>query len=121
PGTRPRRSGSTGLAAPPIHGTRSRRTPATDARPAPRDGAVPPDRLRRAIDQFDPGHGRSVALARTQLQDPRVAPLAFGEPGSDVVEQGRHDVAVGDLLQNLPARGEVPALGLGDQAFRVRP
>src|SRR5439155_1236460 len=78
-------------------------------------------RLRRALDQLDPGHWRSVTLARTQLQDPRVATLAFLEPGSDVVEQRCHDVAIGDLLQHLPPRGEIPPLRLRDQALRVGP
>src|SRR5690606_17596902 len=65
---------------------------------------------RGASDELDAGHGRVVALARPELEDPRVAAVAVGVARADlgeelvrhlaVAEEG-HDLA--DQVDSLPA------------------
>ena len=73
-----------------------------------------------ALHELDPRHRGTVALARPELQDPRVAALPLLEPWPDLVEELRDDVAVGDVAEDLAARREVPTLRERDQLLRER-
>src|SRR5687768_13153243 len=77
-------------------------------------------RLLAALDQLDPGHGRTVALAWPQLQDTCVATVPVLEPRSDLMEQPGDHVAIGDVLQDGAPGGQIPSPGLRDQPFGVR-
>src|SRR5436305_14495890 len=76
--------------------------------------------LLLALDELDPRHGRAVALALPELEDPRVAARTLGVPRPDLGEKFVDDVAVRHHLQDLPAGGDVAPLRERDQAFRER-
>src|SRR5205823_3382730 len=66
-------------------------------------------------EQLDEGHGRTIALALSQLQDPGVAARPLREAGPDLGEQLVHDVSVRDRLQDLAARMHVAPFGERDE------
>src|SRR5262249_23331366 len=69
-------------------------------------------RVDLAADELDLRDLRAVAAAVAEAQDPRVAARPRLEARRDRVEQLRHDLAVGDVLQHEPPRVQRPAVGV---------
>src|SRR5690606_16565885 len=71
--------------------------------------------LDRLGDDLDDGHRGVVALAGADLRDAGVSTLTSLESRGNLGEQRVDHGLVGDRLQHHTTRGEVAALGLGDQ------
>src|SRR6185437_2584730 len=73
-----------------------------------------------ALDQFDARHLCGVTLAVARLQDARVAALARGEPGTDLLEELVRGRALGDVGSREAARVQRAGAGLRDELLDDR-
>src|SRR5690606_29669895 len=71
-------------------------------------------------DEFDAGHRRVVAVARTELQDPGVAAVALRVAGADILEELRRDFLVAEERNHLTVVVQPALLGLGDDLLGDR-
>ena len=80
-----------------------------------------PHRLPEGLDELDARHGRVVAGARAELQDPRVAAVAVGVARPDLGEELVRDVLVVDRRDDLALLVHAAVLRLGDELLGVGP
>src|SRR5215213_10181696 len=73
-----------------------------------------------AVDEFDHGHRRVVAVAEAGLDDAGVAALAVLVAGRQYVEQLADLILVAHLGDRLPAHGQPTLLAEGDQLLDDR-
>src|SRR5260370_9752191 len=68
-----------------------------------------------AVDEFDHGHRRVIAIAKAGLDDAGIAALPVLVAGSQRVEQLPGHVAIAHLPNRLPAHGKTALLAERDQ------
>ena len=73
------------------------------------------------VDQFDHAHIRTIAPPRLTLDNPRVAAVAVGIPGTDLVKKLCHNAFVGNGTQNLAAGMQITPFRKGDQTLGGSP
>src|SRR6202047_3797179 len=73
-----------------------------------------------AVDEFDHGHRRVVAVAEAGLDDAGIAALPVLVAGGENIEQFPGLVEIADLADRLPAHGQTALLAERDQLFHDR-